>query len=73
MGVGLGVVGTTVGCIVWVTIGVAVGVGVSTGGLTHPRKEDNMIIRTIEINFMFFILTSLIILLLINNLIDLIL
>ncbi len=71
VGVGLGVVGTTVGCIVSVAVGVAVGVGVLAGGLTHPRKEDNMIIKTIEINFMFFILTSLMILLLINNLIDL--
>ena len=71
MGVGLGVVGATVGCTVSVTVGVAVGVGVPAGGLTHPRKVDNRIIRIIEINFMFLILTSLMILLLINNLIDL--
>ncbi len=68
---GLGVVGTIVGCMVSVTVGVAVGVGVPAGDWTHPRKADNMIIKTIEINFMFFILTSLMILLLINNLIDL--
>jgi len=64
------VVGTAVGCIVSVAVGAAVGVGVPAGGLTHPRKTDNKIIRSIEVNFVFFILTSFKIPLLINNLID---
>jgi len=47
-------VGKTVGCIVPVAVGVAVGVG--AGGLTHPRKNSEMITIKTGINFIIFIL-----------------
>ncbi len=72
MGVGAGVVGITVGFTVSVAVGVAVGVGVAAGGLTHPKKANDNMIRIIEINFIFFIPSpELTIVLVINNIIDL--
>ena len=72
MGVGAGVVVTTVGFTVSVAVGVAVGAGVAAGGLTHPRKDNDNMIRIIEINLRFFIpspeLTSVFV---INNIIGL--
>ena len=72
MGVGTTVVGTTVGFMVSIAVGVAVGVGVAAGGLMHPRKANDNMIRIIGINLMFFIpspeLTSVFV---INNIIGL--
>lgn len=65
-------VGIIVGNTVRVAVGVSVGVGVRTGALTHPRTEENKIIRINEINLIFFkSFTCLVISLFINNSIDL--
>jgi hypothetical protein len=60
-------VGDKVGC----TMAVGVAVGVGAGGLTHPRKNNEMITMKTGINLLIFIATPILILtLFINNLID---
>ena len=57
-------VGKTVGC----TVAVGVAVGVGAGGLTHPRKNSEIITMKTGINlFIFMLHTNIMLALFINN------